>query len=467
MARGEGDRSDPAGVWQPPPWREVFQGARGRLTTGILLLEALVAVEALVVTTIMPAIRRDLGGIQFYGWAFSATALATVASIPIAGKATDRYGARKPLAITFVLYVCGLAISGFAPSMPVFVLGRFVQGCGAGGFYSVSLGTVAKSYPERIRPRVLALLASMWILPGLFGPGLGSLIAATIGWRWVFVAPLPLLVVIAVLVLPALPHLVGQPEKGGLAIRWPLQLMVGAALFLAGLTDPTWWSIPTILVGLALGLPALSRIAPPGFFRAKDGLPATAAAAFLLSAAFFAVDAFVTLMLTHVRGLTVAEAGIVVTLATLTWAAGTWWQSRNAGRIGVPTLVTAGATLLAVGTVVVATGLTDVPVEVAYVGWAVAGLGMGIAFPTIPLAAMGEATAGSEAGDLSSILLSDTLGVAIGAGLGGACIAAATKTGSPLAWGIAGAFAIGLVAALVLIVIARRLPASAPVGSAT
>src|SRR6266508_1723280 len=149
------ERSDAS---RPPPWREVFQGRRGRLTAGLLLLEALVAVEALVVTTILPAVRRDLGGIQYYGWAFSATFLATFASIPIAGWATDRYGPKRPLAI-----------------MPVLVIGRFVQGCGAGAFYSVSLGTVAKSYPGRIRPRVLALLASMWILPGILGPPLGAL----------------------------------------------------------------------------------------------------------------------------------------------------------------------------------------------------------------------------------------------------------------------------------------------------
>ncbi|TMK65502.1 MAG: MFS transporter, partial [Actinobacteria bacterium] len=136
VQRREGEGSD---VSRPPPWREVFQGKRGRLTAGLLLLEALVAVEALVVTTILPAVRRDLGGIQFYGWAFSATFLATFASIPIAGWATDRYGPKPPLAIMLGVYVAGLLIAGLAPSMPVLVIGRFVQGCGAGAFYSVSL----------------------------------------------------------------------------------------------------------------------------------------------------------------------------------------------------------------------------------------------------------------------------------------------------------------------------------------
>ena len=60
-----------------------------------------------------------------------------------------------------------------APTMFILVVARFVQGIGGGGLYTVSLGTVAKTYPQDIRPRVMALLASMWILPGLVGPPIG------------------------------------------------------------------------------------------------------------------------------------------------------------------------------------------------------------------------------------------------------------------------------------------------------
>ena len=162
----------------PPRWREVFRGRLGRLTASLLMLEALVAIETLILTTALPEVERDLGGIQFYGWVFSATSLATFAAIPIAGRATDRYGPRPLLVVMFATYIGGLGISGIASNMQVLVIGRFVQGIGAGAFYSVSLGTVAKTYPERLRARVLALLASMWALPGLFGPPLGALVAS-------------------------------------------------------------------------------------------------------------------------------------------------------------------------------------------------------------------------------------------------------------------------------------------------
>lgn len=82
-------RSEPP---RPAPWREVFRGPHAGLTVGLLLLEALVAVQTLVVITILPAIRADLGGVQLYGWALGASSLAAFAAIPIAGAAADRYG---------------------------------------------------------------------------------------------------------------------------------------------------------------------------------------------------------------------------------------------------------------------------------------------------------------------------------------------------------------------------------------
>ena len=79
---------------QPVPWREIFSGALGRLAFGLFLLEALTAVQILVVATVMPVIARDLSGLRLYGWAFSAGGLATVITIPLGGMAVDRIGPR-------------------------------------------------------------------------------------------------------------------------------------------------------------------------------------------------------------------------------------------------------------------------------------------------------------------------------------------------------------------------------------
>jgi MFS family permease len=444
------------GLSEPARWRELFQGRRGRLTAGLLLLEALVAVETLVVTTIMPDVQRDLGDLHLYGWAGVAFSLATFATIPLAGHAVDRYRPARPLSFILVVYVAGLLVAAAAPSMLVLVLGRFIQGCGAGGLYTLSFGTVAKSYPERLRGRVLALLASMWILPGLVGPPVGTLIASTIGWRYAFLAPLPVLLVSGALIFPALGDVPSTGDESiRLPVRWPIQLMVGAGLFLAGLTSLTPWTPLLLVMGAIVGVPALGRIVPAGTFTARPGLPAAAAAAFLLSFSFFAVDWFVTLMLTDIRGLSLGWAGVVVTLMTVSWALGSWWQSRDVNRVALGTLVRRGTAFVMVGIVGLLAGLSaSVPIGIVYAAWTVAGLGMGIAFPTIPLAVMNEAVPGTEASQLSSTLLTDTLGMALGAGLAGSSIALLDS----LRAGLAGAFTIGFVGAILLLVIAGRIP---------
>ena len=455
MERGAGE----ARV-EPARWREVFQGRRGRLVAGLLLLEALVAVEALVVATIMPDVRRDLGDVQLYGLAFSASALATFASIPMAGRAADRYGASRVLPLMLAVFSLGLVVAGVAPTMPVLIAGRLLQGAGAGALYSVSLGTVAKTFSDRVRPRVLALLASMWILPGLVGPSLGAVIAGTVGWRWAFAAPVPVLLFAWILISPALREVgARKAESERLPVRSSFQLMIGAGLFLTGLTVISPWGVALVVAGAVIGVPALNEIVPSGTLRAAPGLPAAAAAAFLLSAAFFGVDSFITLMLTGVRDVSIAEASVVVTAATVTWSAGSFWQSSRAERIPPGRLVLVGTCLITVGIAVVAAGLLEaVPIVVPYIGWGFAGVGMGIAFPTIPLSVMREASHGTEAGELSSTLLMDTLGMAVGAGLGGGCIALSRALGVGLGPGIAGAFGVGFVAALGLFLVIRRMP---------
>jgi MFS family permease len=442
----------------PPRWRELFVGARGRLTTGLLILEVLVALEILIVAAILPAVQRDLQGLQLYGWNFAALTLASFGAVPIAGKLTDRLGPRSVLGAAIGIYGIGLVLAATAPTMFVLVIARFVQGIGGGGLYVVSLATVAKTYPVRIRPRVMALLASMWILPGLLGPAVGAVLAETVGWRWAFVVPLPLIAFATILVMPSLRAVHVSEDQTRLPIGASLVLMVGVGLILGGLTYLSPWSIPLCLVGLAVTIPALRRITPPGTLLARRGLPAASAAAFLASAAFFATDGFVTLMLTETRGLSVGVASIVLTASAIAWAIGTWWQSRVIGRLGARRLVAGGAALVGGGAALVAVGLLDVPVFVPYLGWAVGSIGMGIVWPTIPLSVMGEVEEGREAGELSSTILMDYLGVGIGAGLGGASVALADAGTISIEAGLAGAFGIGVVAAMLLALVASRLP---------
>src|SRR6185312_8859764 len=113
---------------------------------------------------------RSLGGLTYYGWAFSAFLLTNLVGLTVAGDDADRHGPARPFAIGVALFTLGLVIAGTAPTMLVLVGGRAVQGFGAGVVSSVAYVAVARGYPEAARARMLAMLSTAWVVPGLVGP---------------------------------------------------------------------------------------------------------------------------------------------------------------------------------------------------------------------------------------------------------------------------------------------------------
>jgi predicted MFS family arabinose efflux permease len=233
--------------------------------------------------------------------------------------------------------------------------------------------------------------------------------------------------------------------------------MLGIALLLGGLNGDDAVSIGALIAGGAITLVALSGIMPAGTLVARPVVPAASLCAFLLSLGFAAIDSYVPLMLTDVRGLTVQAASFTIVVGACTWAAGSWWQSHEAGRRTPGMLVTVGAISFAVGIAIATVVLHGAFVWLILAAWAAAGFGMGVAWPTIPLAVMNVATPGSEARELSPALLMDMVGVSIGAGLGGAAITRVSQAGGTLSAGLSIAFAIAAVAIVMLAALARRI----------
>ena len=442
-------------------WRELFTEGRARLTVGILLVEFLVAVQALVVTAIMPAIRHDLGGIEYYGLVLSGFSVAALVAAPTAGRATDRRGPAGPFIAFSIIFVIGTLLSAAAGSMPLLAIMRVIQGYGAGGSYTAALTAITSALPESGRARVLALLSGAWIVPGLLGPSYGALMASTVGWRWAFLTMIPLSIIATILVLPALRGLrPAETPTSELSLRWPLQLALAIGMVITALSLLSWLTIPLLLAGLPLGWIALERILPPGSLQARAGMPAAVASIFLLIVAFIGADYFIPLLLTGVRGRSLAEAGVVVTLGTVSWSIGSWWQARVIMRYSRVTLARVGTAILIVALLGIIATLAGAPLLVCYVSWFVAGVGIGIAYPAAYLVIMQGATRTGAGAAVSSGEVAERLGLALGGGLGGASIALAAALHGSLTIGLAGAFALALLSALGALALAPRLTAS-------
>ena len=445
------------GLWAP---------SRRALTAGLVLTITFVATEALAVVTVLPIVARHLGGLQLYGWVFSAFMLGSIVGIVGAGRAADRRGPAVPYVGGLILFTSGLAIAGLAPSMAVLVVGRALQGIGAGAMPAVAYVVIGRTLAGRLRARMMAVLSTAWVLPGLAGPALSAEVARQFGWRWVFLGLIPLVAVTGALAMPALLCLGPPPVRSGTAhsLVGGVAAAAGAGLLLSGLTlGATAHNLPAAgalaVAGATAEVLALRRLLPAGTLTARRGLPATIGVRGLLTFGFFGADAFVTLLVVTVRHRSPVLAGLVLTGATLSWTAGAWIQARRSDRWPGRNLVRAGMLIILVGIAAMAFAVrASVPVGVAVAAWAVAGLGMGLSYAPISLLMMREAPAGREGWASASLNLTDVLGTAIGVGVGGAAVAAGSAAGS-LAAGILAAFGLAALVLLGGLAVTWRLPA--------
>lgn len=448
------------GLWSPH---------RRALTVGLVLTITLVAFEALAISTVMPQVARELGGIELYGWVFSSFFLGSLIGIVVVGGTIDRHGLALPFAAGLGLFGIGLLAGGLAPSMPVLVAARLVQGLGAGTIPPIAYVAIGRSLPEDLRPHMFATMSTAWILPGVVGPAIAATIGQILSWRFVFLGLIPLIALAGALTLGALRAVVAAPddadaEAGASAAnraRLPLAIQVaaGAGLVTAGLTaGELWASVLLVGIGLPIGIHALRRLTPPGTLRAQPVLPAAILLRGLLTFMFFGVDAFVPLALVEWRGLSLTEAGIALTAATIVWTAGSWTQARGSSIWPSYRFVQAGFAFALVGLSGFMLVLRqDVSWPVAIPTFALAGFGMGLAYSPTALIVLREASPESQGSASSALSLTDSLGTALGTGVAGAIIAAGVRASGQPVPGLAIAFAVALAVGFVGLLLTTRL----------
>ncbi len=436
----------------------VFTPGRRNLTLGVILSMLIIAFESLAVATVLPKVAEALNGLQLYGWSFSAFFVGFMISTVALGGLADRIGPARPYLISALCFGAGLAVAGLAPTMAVFIAGRAVQGFGGGGMIAVTYLAINRGYPDEIRARVLALLSSAWVLPGLVGPSLASALAALLSWRGVFLGLLPLLGLAVVLTLPALRRIEpsGTPTDSA-RLRAVGLAALGLVLGLAALGQKSWLpGLGLALAGAALALPALGQLFGAGAYRLARPLDAGLAVRLCLTFGFFGSEALIPLSLQHLRGLTPWQSGLALTSAALVWSACSILHSRvderTQGRYR-PLITGLGAALIALSLAL--TGLllhAPLPVWTIGVAWALGGAGMGFAFQAHTLVVLKAAPEGQEGRISGNLQLADMLGSALGAGLAGALVA-------QLGVGLGSGWSLGLAAAVAAVagVVASRL----------
>jgi MFS family permease len=476
------------GVWAPH---------RRRLTIGLVLTITLVAFESLAISTVMPVVSDDLGGLGLYGWVFSGFFLGSLLGIVTAGQSADARGTAFPFAVGLGLFSVGLLVGGLAPSMPILIAARVAQGVGAGAIPAVAYTSVGRGYPAHLRPRVFAVFSSAWVIPGLVGPAASGAIEHALGWRAVFLALLPLVAIAGAIALPQLsrtPPVVDDdaelPDRANAQAdlstrsRSPsepvepvgrersvsadrrvlaLVLIAGvAAVLVASNGLPILLAAALVVVGAPAALWAFLRLVPAGTIRFAPGMPAAVMVRGVLTFAFFGTDAFVSLTFQEVRDRPTWVAGAALTAATVAWTVAAWVQERWIQRVGPRHIVTIGFGFLTAGVLGMQGALGPLPVPLSIAVWALAGFGIGLAYSPISVTVLGLAEPGREGEASASLQLTDVLGIALGTGVGGAFVALGEAQGWEVRSGLSITFAITLIVAALGILAARRLPTALP-----
>ncbi|MBW0106650.1 MFS transporter [Pseudonocardia sp. KRD291] len=413
----------------PPVRSELWAPSRRATTVGILLLISLTAFESMGVGTAMPAVVADLGGVALYAWPFVIFMAAAVFGTALGGRWCDVRGPRIALVAAPALFGVGLVVAGTAEGMGQLLLGRLLQGLGAGVQGVAVYVLIAAVYPQRARPAVFGAVSSAWVVPSLVGPPLAGLVTDRLSWHWVFLGLVPVVFVAVTLVLPAVRDL-GPPDPESTPARGGAGLVLAALGAAAGVSGLSWalgrLGVPGAVVGVlavALLVPSLRRLLPAGVFRARPGIAAVVVARGLVAGAFFTVGSFLPLVLTATHGWSLAAAGLPLIVASLGWSGAAAWQGRHPER-SRSSMLRAGFLLIAagiVGLVVVATGLGYG--WLALVFWGLSGIGMGLAFSAIAYLTLAHSQTADVGAHSSSAQLLDQLSTAGFIGLGGALLA--------------------------------------------
>ncbi|MGX1884620.1 MFS transporter [Streptomyces sp. NPDC055287] len=303
---------------EPGDSRRTVLVAIGALLLGMLLA----ALDQTIVSTALPTIVSELGGMEHLSWVVTAYMLAATAATPLWGKLGDQYGRKKLFQAAIVIFLIGSVLCGVAQDMSQLIGFRAVQGLGGGGLMVLSMAIVGDLVPPRERGRYQGLFGAVFGATSVLGPLLGGLFTEHLSWRWVFYINLPIGVV-ALLVIAAVLHIpVGSARHTIDYLGTALIASVAVCLVLvASLGGTTWAWGSAQIIGLAvLGVvllvwfvlverKAAEPVLPLKLFKLRT-FTLVAVISFIVGFAMFGAMTYLPTFLQVVQGVTPTMSGV-------------------------------------------------------------------------------------------------------------------------------------------------------------
>jgi len=411
-----------------------LRSERGPVLRAVMLSVGLVAIDATILATAVPAVVGDLGGFTQFPWLFSVYLLTQAVSVPLYSKLADQYG-RKPMMLVGVgIFLLGSLLCGLAWSMTSLIAFRALQGIGAGAVQPIGMTIIGDIYSVAERAKVQGYLAGVWALASVVGPTLGGVFSDYLSWRWIFFVNLPIgAAALWMFVRRFEERVTRAPHK--IDALGSLLLTGGGVLLLLGLLEGgvRWsWASP-VSIGLftaaALLLTAFAwvetraaePVLPLWVLRHRVILPAILVN-LVVGVLIIGLTSYVPLFAQGVLGHGAVMAGFALAALTLGWPL----SASNAGRlylsIGFRATMVLGAGFGLAGALLMLTVDGDSSLLHLALPCFVMGIGFGFAVAPSVIAAQSAVGWESRAVTTGTTIFARTVGSAIGVAVFGALV---------------------------------------------
>jgi EmrB/QacA subfamily drug resistance transporter len=367
--------------------------------SGLVVVMLLSALDGTIVSTALPTIVGELGGLAHLSWVVTAYLLAQTIVTPLYGKIGDLYGRKRVLQVAIVIFLIGSVLCGLSQTMTQLIVFRAIQGLGGGGLAVTTQAVVGDIVPPRERGRYQGIFGAVFGVASVAGPLLGGYFSTQLSWRWIFYVNLPLGMLALVVIASVLPS---HNTKVSHAIDY-----VGAALFAVSLsaiilvtdlggTEFSWNSSFVIgvsvlaVVSLAAFVFAESRAAEPllplSLFTNRT-FSLTSAIGLIVGFALFGSVTFMPLYLQVVKGSSPTASGLeMLTMmgGVLVTSIGSGQLISRTGRYKIFPVI--GTGLMAIGLFMMAMIGTDTRVVIVSLMMLVLGLGLGMVMQVLVIA---------------------------------------------------------------------------------
>ncbi len=365
----------------PGPFSPAYRAVAMSLLAGV----ALVSYNNLAATAALPDIGDDLGAVALLPWVITVELLAAAIAVLAVGPFIDGAGPRRAFRVTIVGFAMASFLCAVAPSMELLVLARIFQGLGTGALIGTAITSVGLVFKDRMRPRMYAMVSSIWGVMSIGGPTIAAGLVSTLGWRAVFAVNLPVAVIAGAIGWNRLPEQ-GATTPSRLDRRGLLLVSAVTVVLLGAASRVQWWSLVLLLVGAGLvaGYARHARSHPAPIVRILHvtgvrwrSLHLTAG---LVVAGGTGAAVFLPLYMRGAREASTAAAAFSVVWLSLGWVSSAWAASRLHDRLRSQTIILSGTVVLAAATTsLVLVAAIRAPVPVLLGGFYLVGCGIGSA----------------------------------------------------------------------------------------